>query len=268
VLSQHGNRAFVFLNQNTIVTGRPTENARSSLCFFDLSVDEKSITPFLTLLLSDEDGEKHGSLRIRLNLGIPIHHGPELQVRVPFFINPSQQMLLVVVFFVDSDDDMTAMPHSFAISLSALREWTRSDASLVEWDRWADSSVPVVTEDPYRATFTMGSRLVTPIMDAAVEAVIDTHPHFATKASIPLLVYNLSSRHRARVEWESSKAHCQGISGVWNTVAPIHNSWSLPCRIVKIFAEIASDIFMTEDSLIVLETVRPWSTFILWSHSP
>ena len=253
VLSQHGNRAFIFLDENTIVTGRPTENARPSLSFFDLSTDEKSTTPLLTLALLDEDSEQRGSLRIRLNLGIPIHHGPELRVRVPFFVNPSQQMLFTAVFFVDSDDDMTAMPHSFAISLSALREWARADVSLAEWNEWMyESPVPVVIEDPDRATFTMGSCFVTPDMDA----VIDVQPHLATKASIPLLVYNLSPYHRVRVEWESSKTHCQGISGVWNTVAPVRDNGN-SCRTTQIFAEPIPAILMTEDSLIVLEMVRP-----------
>lgn len=267
MLSQHGNRAFIFLNENTILTGRPAKNARPSLSFFDLSTDKKPASPFLTLALPDGDSEWSGSLRIRLNLGVPIHRGPELGVRVPFFVNPSQQMLLVVAYFVDSDGDLTALPHCIAIPLSALREWARTDASFVEWNGWKYSSMLVVTEDPDRATFTVGSRFVVPDMDTIIEAFIDAQPLFTAKTSIPLLVHNLSSRRRMRVVWEPSGAHCQGISGVWNTVTPIRENGS-NCRTIQVFAEPTSDVLMTEDSLIVVEVVRPWSTFIPWKYSP
>lgn len=260
VILQHGNRAFIFLDENTVITGRPAVNGTPSLSFFDLSVDEKSITSFLTLALPDEDGRQHGSLHIRLNLGIPIHRGPELRVRVPFFVNPSQQTLLIVPYFVDSDGDMIATPNSFAISLSALRKWAHPDTSLAERsqlsDEWMHSSVPVITMVHNRAPFTMGSCFVAPDMDVVAEALIDAHLHSTTKASIPLLVYNLSPRHRLRVEWESSKEHCRGIAGVWNTVVPTRGTES-PCRVTRIFADPSSEILMTEDSLIVLEMVRP-----------
>lgn len=261
-LSQHGNRTFIFLNEDTIVTGRPMENARPSLSFFDLSADDKPITPFLTLALPDEGGEQGGLLRIRLNLGVPIHNGPELRVRVPFFVNPSQQMLFVVVFFADSDNDFITLPHCIAMSLSVLRNWARAEVSFVGWDEWRHSSVPVDMEDPDRATFTVGSRFVVPDMGAVIDAIIDAQPFFAAKIPIPLLVYNLSPRRRMKVGWESSEAHCQGISGVWNTVTLIRENGS-HCRTTRILAVPISSIFMTEDSLIVVELVRPWSASIL-----
>lgn len=267
MFSQYGNRAFTFLNRSTIVTGRPTENSKPTLSFFDLSANERPIAPFLTLALPDEDCEQRGSLHIRLNLGLPIHHGPELQVRVPFFVNPSQQMLFVVVFFVDSDGDLTIMPHCFAISLSALLKWAHVGTPLVEWNEWRYSTVPVVTEDPGRATFTMGSRFVAPDMDAVIEAFIDAQPLLTAKTSIPLLVYNLSPHRRMRVGWESSQAYCQGIPGVWNTASPVRNNGS-NCRTTKIIAEPTSDILMTEDSLVVVELVRRWSNFVFWGYSP
>lgn len=257
VVSQGGNRTFIFLDENTIVTGRPMENTRPSLSFFDLSTDEEPITPLLTLALSDGDSDRRGSLHIRFNLGVPIHHGPELRVRVPFFVNPSQQMLFVVVFFVESDDDVTTMLHCFAVSLSVLRGWARVDMSFVGWNEWMHTSVPIVTEGPDRATFTMGSCFVAPDMDAVIEAIIDAQPLFAAKTIIPLLVYNLSPRSRMRVGWESSKPHCQGISGVWNTVTTIRDNGSYS-RTTQILAEPTSDILMTEDSLIVIELVRLW----------
>jgi len=265
VLSQCGNRTFVFLNEDTIVAGRPTENASPSLSFFDLSSDEKPIVPYLTLGLPDEEGNCGGSLRIRLNLGIPIHLGPELRVRVPFVVNPAQQMLLTLVFFVDPDDDMIVMSQRcIAIPLSTLQDC--ADGSLAEWDEWRLSSPPLIAGDPRRATFSMGSRFVTPDMDAAIEAAINAQPFFAATTQIPLLVYNLSPHRRMRVWWEPSQPHCQGISGVWNTVAPIRDNGSY-CRTTQILAK-ASNVLMTEDSLIVVEMVRPWSKFILWRYSP
>ena len=254
MLSQYGNRAFIFLNEDTIVAGRPAENLRPSLAFFDLSSDEKPITPYLTLALPDEGGDNGGLLRIRLNLGIPIHLGPELRVRVPFTVNRSQQILFTLVFFVDLGGDLVAVPQCIAIPLSALRDWTRTDAPLVGWDEWKRSSIPLIIEDPDAATFSMGSRFVTPDIDAVIEAVIDAQPLFAAKTPIPLLVYNLSPRRGMRVGWESSKPHCQGISGVWNTVTSIRDNY---CRTTQIIAEPTSDILMTEDCLIVVEMVRP-----------
>lgn len=257
VLSQHGSRAFVFLDENTIVIGRPAEDAGPSLCFFDLSVDEKHITPFLTLALLDEGNRQRGSLRIRLNLGLPIRYGPELRVRVPFFVDPLQQMLLIFVFFVDSDGDMVPMLHPLAVPLSALRTWARTAATLVEWNEWARASIPVIADDPGRATFTMGSRFIVPDMDAVIEAFINAQP-LSPKTLIPLLVYNLSRRCRVRVEWENSKPHCQGIPGVWNTVAPTSDDESR-FRAIEVLAEPTLDALMTEDALIVVEMVRPWS---------
>jgi hypothetical protein len=262
VISQCGNRAFVFLDENTIVAGRATENARPSLSFFDLPSDEKPITPYLTLALPDKGGEEGASLRIQLCLGVPIHYGPELQVRVPFVVNPSQQTLFVFEYFVDPDGDSVATPHSITIPLSGLRDWARADVSRVEWGEWKHSSVDVFIDDCARAAFTMGSRFVTPDIDAVIEAVIDAQPLFTAKISIPLLVYDLSPHRQMRAEWESSKPHCQGISGVWNTVASIRENGSY-CRTTQILAEPTSDILMTEDSLIVLEMVRLWSTSIL-----
>lgn len=116
---QCGNRAFIFLNGNTIVAGRATENAKPSLSFF----------PYLTLALPDEGGENGGRLRIRLNLGIPIHYDPELRVHLPFVVNPSQQILFAFVFFLDSEGDLAAKPHSITIPLSVLRDWAWSGTS-------------------------------------------------------------------------------------------------------------------------------------------
>jgi len=255
VLSRHGNRAFIFLSENTIVTGRLTEN-NSSLCFFDLSSDEEQITPYLTLALRDGEDEVGGSLRIRFNLGIPIHHGAELRVRVPFVLNPSRQILYILVSFVDTDGDLMTTPLGIAIPLSELRDWARTDASLVEWHEWRHPSMPVIIEDLDRATFTMGSRFVTPDMDAVIAAVIKNQPNFDVKASIPLHVYNLCPHRGMGVKWESSQPHCEGIPGVWNTVALIHGNGS-HFQTTRVLAEPTSDILMTEDSLIIVETVRP-----------
>jgi len=260
VLPQCGNRAFIFLNENTIVAGRTTENASPSLSFFDISSDERPIAPYLVLALPDEGGETGGSLGIRLNLGIPIHHGPELQAHLPFVVNPSQQILFAFVFFMDSDGDLAEKPHSITILLSVLRSWACADVSHLEWDEWRHSSVGVVTHDPDRATFTMGSRFVSPDIGAVIEAVIDAQPLFTAKTSIPLLVYNLSPYRWMRAGWEYSEPHCQGISGVWNTAAPVHEDGSY-WRAIQVLAEPTSDILMTEDCLIVVELVRPWPTF-------
>jgi hypothetical protein len=262
VLSQCGNRTFIFLDESTIVAGRATENARPSLSFFDLSSDEEPITPYLTLALPDEGYEEGASLRIRLNLGAPIHYGPELQVRVPFVVNPSQQILFIIMFFVDPDGDSVGVPHPITIPLSALRNRTRAGALRMEWDEWKRSSVSVVVDDPDRATFTMGPRFVIRDIDAVIDAIVDAQPLFTAKISIPVLVYNLNPHRRMRVGWESSKPHCQGISGVWNTVTPTGENKSC-YRTTEILADPTSDILMTEDSLIVVEMVRFLSTFIL-----
>ena len=265
-ISQHGSRAFIFLDENTIVVGRPTEDAGPSLCFFDLSADEKQITPFLTLALLDEGSRERGSLRIRLNLGLPIRHGPELRVRVPFFVDALQQMLLIFVFFVDSDGDMIAILHPLAVPLSALQGWARAAAPLLKWNEWAHASIPVIAGDPGRATFTMGSRFVAPDTDAVIEAFIDAEP-FSAKTLIPLLVYNLSRSCRTRVEWEASKPHCQGIPGVWNAVVPTCDHGSC-FQTTQVLAEPTLNAMMTEDTLIVVEMVRPWLKSSLGRHSP
>lgn len=119
------------------------------------------------------------------------------------------------------------------------------------------SSVPLVAEDPERATFTMRSSFVAP----GVGAVVEARPRFATGASTLLLIYDLSSRHRMGVEWESSEAHCQGIYGVWNVVAPTRDNGGA-FWITQVFAEPTSDI------LIVRKMVRSWSIFILRTYSP
>ena len=54
VLPQCGNRSFRFLNENTIVVDRTTENARPSLSSFDRSSEDRPIAPYLMLVLSDE----------------------------------------------------------------------------------------------------------------------------------------------------------------------------------------------------------------------
>ena len=264
-LPQHGSRAFIFLDENTIVIGCPAGDGRPSLCFYDLFADEKQMIPFLTLPSLDEDSEQGGSLRMRLNLGLPIRRGPELRVRVPFFVDLSQQMLFVSVFLVDSGGVMVAILHSLAVPLSALRGWAQPGAPLVDWNDWMRASIRVTADDPSRATFTMGSRFVAPDMDVVIEAFIGVQPLFA-KTIIPLLVYNLSPRCRTRVEWEPSKPHCQGIAGVWNTVVP--TSGHARClRITQVLAEPTSDVLMTEDTLIVVEMVCPWSKSTFWRHS-
>lgn len=255
-----GNRTFVFLDEDTIVSGRVTENARPSLTFFDLSSDEKPITSFLTLALLDEEGEEGELLQIRLNLGIPIHPGPELQARVPFFVDHSQQMLFVFAFVVDSDGDLVATD-PIAIPLSELGGWARAGVSHAEWNEWSEFSVVVSIDDPRRATFTMGSRFVTIDIDAVTQAVIDAQLFpTAAKIPIPLLVHNLSPYRRVRVEWESFGPHCQGVSGVWNTVSRIRENGSY-CRTAEVHVEPTSDILMTEDGLIAVNMVWAYSTF-------
>jgi len=130
----------------------------------------------------------------------------------------------------------------------------------MEWDKWWHSSVGMVIHDPDRAAFTIGSRFVAPDVGAVIETVVDAQSLFTAKISIPLLIYNLSPYRWLRARWESSGPHCRGVSGVWNTVAPIHGDGSC-CPTIQILAEPTSDIMMTEDSLIVVELVRPCPTF-------
>ena len=252
VFSQSGNRTFVFLNENTIVTGRVMEDVGPCLCLFDLALNDESAGPFLTLAFPDEACEHGLSWRIRLNLGIPIHHGPELRVHVPFVVNPSRQILVIVAFLMDSDDTPS---HCIAIPLSVLGDWVRSDASLLEWSDWIRSSVPAPVENPYIATFSMGSRLVTPRMDAIIDAIIDAQPPFTTRTQIPVLVYNLNPYRQMRVAWNPSQPHCEEITGVWNTVTLTQDNGSY-CRTAQLLAKPILEAFMTEDSLILIEMVR------------
>jgi hypothetical protein len=252
VISQSGNRTFVFLNENTIVAGRVTEDVGPCLSFFDLTSNQEPIGPFLTLAFPDEDCGHGLSWRIRLNLGIPIHHGPELRVHVPFVVNPSQQILVIVAFLVDSDDTPS---HRIAIPLSVLGDWVRADASLLEWSDWIRSSVPAPVENPYTATFAMGSRLVTPRMDAIFEAIIDAQPPFTTRTQIPVLVYNLNPYRRMRVAWNPSQPHCEEMPGVWNTVTLTQDNGSY-CRTAQLLARPMLEAYITEDSLVLVEMVR------------
>ena len=245
VLSLCGNRAFVFLDERTIVAGRSMENGGPSLSFFDLSSDEKPTNPLLTLSLPDEGGEEGGSLRIRLNLGLPIYSGPELRVRVPFFVDPSQQMLFIFTFFVDYEGDLVAEPHSITMPLPVLRSWARTGVSCAGWNEWNDFPVDVQLDDTYRATFTMGSRFVT-------TNIYTQSP--ATATSIPLLVYDLNPHRLMRVGWEPSGPHCRGISGVWNTVTQIPENGS-DCRTIEARVEPASNLLMTEDGLVAVANV-------------
>ena len=161
---------------------------------------------------------------------------------------------------MDSDGDLAAKPHSITIPLSVLRGWACAGASHAGWDEWRHSSVGVVIHDPDMAAFTVGSRFVSPDIGSVSEAVINAQQLFTAKISIPLLVYNLSPYRLMRVGWDSSGPHCQGNSGVWNTVAPVHEDGSY-CHAIQILAEPTSDILMTEDCLIVVELVRSWPTF-------
>ena len=249
----------MFLDENTIVAGRATENASPSLSFFDLSSEDESITPYLTLVLPDEESGEGGSLGIRLDRGIPTHHGPELRVRVPFVVNPSQQILFIFVFFVNSDGNLVTA-RSITVPLPVLRDWARADVSRVEWDGWKDSSTGVAMDCPGGASFTMGSRFVIPDIGAVIEAFADAQSPFACKMSIPLFVYNMNPHRRMRVGWEPSKPHCQGIPGAWNTVVPIGENGSY-LRTTEILAEPTLSVLMTEDNLIAVGKVRPWSPF-------
>jgi hypothetical protein len=57
------------------------------------------------------------------------------------------------------------------------------------------------------------------------------------------------------VEWGPSRPHCQVVPGVWNAVTRAQEDGSRR-RFVQILAESTLDIFMTEDNLVILETVR------------
>lgn len=246
VLSQCGNCSFMFLNDDTIVAGRTTEDGRPSLAFFDLVSDEKTVTPSLTFAFPDADVEAGVSWRIRLNLGAPIRHGPELRLRVPFVVNPSQQMLFIVASTMGSDNLVTS--HSIAIPLSKLQDWSRETMSFTEWEDWEHSTMPIFAWDPHRATFTMGSRFV----DFAPfnEPTFDDEPEI-----LHFVVHNLNPHRLMRVGWDSSRPHCQDVPGVWNVVTPVSENGSRR-RPVEILTASTLDVFMTEDNLVVLETVR------------
>lgn len=234
VLPRCGNYSFVFLNDDTIIAGRRLEGGGPSLAFFDLSSDENPVIPSPTLAFPDGNAESDVSLRMKLNLGAPVRDGPEFKLRVPFVVNASQQMLFILTFRVGSDDTVESS-HSITVPLSQLRNWTRENASFVDWEDWKRSTVAIPTGDPNRATFTMGSRFVI----------------FAFGA----LVYNLDPHRLMRVGWDPSKPHCQDVPGVWNTVTLDRENGS-DRGLIQIFAESTLDIFMTEDNLVVIEMVR------------
>lgn len=250
VLSQCGNRSFIFLNEDTVVAGRTMGDGRPSLSFFDLASDNKPVIPFLTLTLPHVRVATDVSWAVRLNLGIPIHHGPELRVQVPFVVNPTQQMLFVLVFIVGSDN-IPMVSHSIAVPLSKLRDWARENWSLVEWEHWRQPTVSVPTEDPYRATCTMGSRFV--VFDFLTFIVVA--PAFAAEPISMALVHNLNPHRLMRVGWDSSGPHCQGIPGVWNTVTRANENGSHR-RSTQIRPASTLNVYMTEDNLVILEMVR------------
>jgi len=252
VLSQCGNHSFTFLDDNTIVAGRSTKNTRPSLSFFNLS-SEQPTNPFLVLAFPDGSTDDSKSWRIQLNLGIPIRHGPELQVRVPFVVNPSQQMLFVSVFYVDHTSGITGTSRSIAILFSTLREWAQTDASLVGWSSWEHTAEPVATGNPYRSTFSMGSRFVLSDLSAFVEAIMDELP--VNAGTSIALVYNLGRCRRMRAEWDPSGPHCAEIPGVWNTVVET-NQRGYYRRAIQTFEELPLDALMTEDNLIMVDMVR------------
>jgi len=154
-------------------------------------------------------------------------------------------MLFILAFIVGSEGIVIAS-HSIAVPLAKLRDLTQEDASFVDWEDWEKFTVPILTGDPCRATFTMGSRFVVPYFAAFIIA----QPPFAAE---PALVYNLNPHRLKRVEWDSSQSHCQGVPGVWNTVTRAQEDGSRR-RSVQILAELTLDIFMTEDNLVMLET--------------
>jgi hypothetical protein len=244
VLSQCGNSSFIFLDDQMIVAGHTTEDGGPSLAFFHLASDETPTIPPLTLALPYADVKSDVSWRIKLNLGSPVRHGPELRARVPFFINHFQQMLFILV----GSEAIGIASRSIAVPLSKLRDLMQEDVSFVDWEDWEKSTVPILTGNPCRATFSMGSRFVIPYPAAFIVA----QPPFAAE---PALVYNLSPHRLKRVEWDSSQPHCQGVPGVWNTVTRAQEDGSRR-RFVQILAESTLDIFMTEDNLVILETVR------------
>ena len=249
VISQCGNHSFIFLSDNIIVAGRSTEDNRPSLAFFDLTSDENPAIPPPTLEYPYEDADDGTLRRMRLNLGIPIRHGPELQARVPFVVNHSQQMLLVTASFTDLD---SVISRSIAIPVSVLRDLAQANVPLVRWEDWERHSVPMLKAgDTRRATFTMGSRFVVPEFAILVEPWL---PFAAEPDASIALVHNMSPLRRMRVEWDPSMPHCQAISGVWNTVTTISDNGGYR-RAMQVLNELPSDILMTEDSLIVVEMV-------------
>lgn len=225
------------------------EDERPSLAFFDLASDEKQITPTLTLAFPDLDVENDVPWRIRLNLGSPIRNGPEFQARVPFVVNPSQQMLLILVFTVGFDNVIT-LAHSIAVPLSKLQNWTRENSSFMEWENWQQSTMDIITGNPCRFTFSMGSRFVAFDVSPIVETDIPDDPEVSIA-----FVRNLSPYHLMRTDWNPSGTHCQGVPGVWNTIA-LAPEISSHRYLTRIITESTLDIFMTEDNLIILEMVR------------
>jgi len=244
VFSQYGNLSFIFLDDNTIVAGS-VEDSRPALAFFNLASDEKPVTGA---------GRGHGLTRhmpvswhIRLNLGIPIRHGPELRVRVPFVVSPSEQTLFLIVFVMGFGT--ATLTHSVALPLSKLRSWAQEDMSLVRLEDWEESAVRTFTRDPRRASFTMGSRFA--IFNDVTPTVAG--PDFADASDIITpVVCDLNPHHLMRVVWDASSPHCQGVPGLWNTVAPVCENGSHPHR-TRNLVESATDLYLTEDSLVILQ---------------
>jgi hypothetical protein len=162
--------------------------------------------------------------------------------------------LLVLGFFMDSDGDIM-VTHRIGVPLSALWDWARTGASFVEWDAWKNTTVHLALGGFRVTVFAMGSRLVAPDMDALIRAIMNAQPPFADKIRFPILVYNMSPYRQMRTVWDPSGSHCQGVTGMWNTVTSAPGDGNF-CRTVEILAEATSDVLMTEDSLVVIEMVR------------
>ena len=237
MFSQH----LLFLNENTFVSACVTEDAGSSAAL-DVNSEEEQIIPFLKFAFPDENGKHSGSWQVRSRLGIPIHHDPELRVHVPVVVNPAHQVLLSITLFENSGGDATS-----TVPLSSLRSWARANTSLMEWDYWSYFSVPAPILESWGGTCNHGIAIRNPRYVCC---------HWScTKTPIPVFVYDLSPHRRVGVAWGPSEAHFRDVTAVWNTGKSVRGHRNC-CWATEIIAEPTLDIFMTEYSLVVLETVR------------
>lgn len=250
MLSQYGNRSFTFLDEDTIVAAQAMGTNRPSLAFFDLTDEKRVISP-LTLPLPQLSVGNGLSYQIRLNLGIPIRHGPQLRVHVPFVINSSQQMLFIIAFIVGSAG-FVIDSHSIAVPLSRLRDWTQETVPNAKWNFGKQDLASALAGNPLRATFTMGSRFVAFNFPTSFTVEAD----FSALSGISIArVHDMSPYYLMRAEWDSSGPHCEGVPGVWNTVIPTRENGS-GSRPTQTLAETTVDALMTEDNLVFLEMVR------------